>query len=81
MKPFVGLPTVIGSGCAYAADIDGTACAAPGVTHFLVSSVSWGQVSLVSCSAHEAIAAAAADLLARHPYRAECDSSDCWSPE
>lgn len=80
-KPFVGLPTTLTGGCAFAIDIDGEICGKPCVVHLAVRSVAWGIVALASCAAHEAVARSTGEVIDEHPHEPGCEEVECWTVE
>lgn len=77
-RPFVGAPTIASGGCAFGAALDGQICGQPCTTHLAVQAQGWGLVALSTCDAHVAVARATGQMLAEHPHRPECESTDCW---
>ena len=79
-KPFVGLPTVSGAGCAYAPDLGEPFCGKGATVHVLAESPAWGIVALPSCDLHAPVArTAAGEVLGEHPHQPTCLVADCWA--
>jgi hypothetical protein len=78
-SPFAGPPTVATGGCAFSATITTPHCGQPSTVHIAVDAPGWGTIAFASCDDHAPIARACGELLGEHPYRAECDATDCWA--
>lgn len=75
--PFTGLPTDA-PGCSHAMTLEGHTCGRPPTVHMASHTDLWGLVTFETCFRHAAIARAAGDFIAEHPWEPLCATGDCW---